>query len=186
MANEVQITDNVVTGDVIGRDKHVTIHPSAKTTAYLEGLYKKFLEEVKTAEERLFIDDLQHYTSQASGDVLGLEEKLKAGNRGEILWYAKDLKERYHKKLIRTSQFSMVAQKINLHLLTLIRTNYLTEIYPMIVERKEKAIIDNLINEKIVKPLLTELGENCLEFNADHILGMVYYLTGNCHIKWTE
>lgn len=38
---------------------------------------------------------------------------------------------------------------------------------------------------------MNELNENgaadaCLCYNEDDIYGMLYYLTGNCHINWTD
>lgn len=186
MANDVEISENTIGGDAVGRDKIVTsFHVNFRASQYLEQLYEKLKAEPKSIEQQKFIEELQHYISQADGDVLGLEEKFKVAGRIDRLWYAKELKERYYKKLLRTSQFSLVGQKINVYLLALIRTNYLTEVYPKILENETKSNVDMLVNERIVKTLLAELGDNQLEFTSDDVLGMVYYLTGNCHLKWS-
>ena len=43
----------------------------------------------------------------------------------------------------------------------------------------------------IVKPLMEKLERNgasdeYLRFSEDHIYGMIYYLTGMCHLNWKD
>jgi hypothetical protein len=42
------------------------------------------------------------------------------------------------------------------------------------------------IQDEIVDVLSQKLGENILEIYNDCILGILYYLTGTCHIKWSK
>jgi hypothetical protein len=42
------------------------------------------------------------------------------------------------------------------------------------------------IKDEIINVLLQKLGENILEIYADSISGMLFFLTGNCHIKWSK
>ena len=84
-----------------------------------------------------------------------------------------------------TSQFSEVAQKINVYLLAAVRSYYMLEIYPRICNNEDQMTINSLISEKIINPLIVELGDNLFDFTHEDILGMLYFLTGNCHIKWT-
>lgn len=40
------------------------------------------------------------------------------------------------------------------------------------------------VYEIVVGPVNEMLGENVLELKANDVAGMVYFLTGNCHITW--
>ena len=47
------------------------------------------------------------------------------------------------------------------------------------------------VHEKIVVPISDMLNANgaydtYLNFNEDHIYGMIYYLTGMCHLNWKD
>lgn len=51
--------------------------------------------------------------------------------------------------------------------------------------------IKRAVYEQVILPIMNELNENgaadaCLCYNEDDIYGMLYYLTGNCHINWTD
>jgi hypothetical protein len=72
------------------------------------------------------------------------------------------------------------------HLLALVESYFENEIRPQISLGKTSEEIKTLIQQLIVIPLLLELEENLLGFNASDINGMLYFLTGNCHIKWTK
>jgi len=187
---DVTQTENTAGGDIVGGNKTTTtnnLNITHSKSAYLKDLYQKFLTEEKNNPQfKAFIEELDYYNSQIENEsVIGLDKKLIAGNRENILWYAKEVKERFHKKLLQTSQFSLVAQKINVYLLATVRSYYMLEVYPLVCDNADALFINNLIKEKIINPLMTELGENLFEFTPDDILGMMYFLTGNCHIKWT-
>ncbi|HGA6848753.1 TPA: ABC-three component system protein [Salmonella enterica subsp. enterica serovar Virchow] len=47
----------------------------------------------------------------------------------------------------------------------------------MIVDEKISSIIDELY---------TSLGENLLELTAKDLLGLLFFLGGNCHIRWDK
>jgi len=174
--------------DIAGRDINTTnIYVTHEKSAYLERLYNKYQEESKNNPQLIsFIEDLDYYNSQVQGDaIIGLENKLIDGEKRNIIWYAKNVKERYHKKLFKISQFSEIAQEINVYLLATVRSYYMLEIYPQVCNKEDDQIISALISQKIVNPLLTDLGDNLFGFTPDDIQGMLYFLTGNCHIKWT-
>jgi hypothetical protein len=58
------------------------------------------------------------------------------------------------------------------------------EIKPLLQKGEDEQLINSMINERLVKPLIAELDENLLGFTAHDINGMLYFLTGNCHLKW--
>src|SRR5690606_11451351 len=159
------ITDNEITGDLAGRDidKSSHIHIGQRSYSQMRILLQKFKEEEQNSSQlSAFIEDLDYFNTQKENEtVVGLESKLNAGNRSSFFEFAKDVKDRYHRKLYKY-QFSEAAQKINVHLLALVQSYYMNEIYPLICEGVSSSQINTLISERIVAPLLNELDENTL------------------------
>jgi hypothetical protein len=151
----------------------------------LQDLYEKFQKEKNENQElRESFEDFDYINSDK--DVIGLEEKLKNGNRENIIDYAKEVKERFHKKLLKTSQYSLAAQEINAYILFKIRRCFMEEIYTLICNNTSKEQISSFITERIINPVKAELGINLFQYNEEDIQGMIYFLTGNCHIKWSK
>ena len=59
------------------------------------------------------------------------------------------------------------------------------EIYTLICNNETESKIQAVIAERIINPVKTELGLNLFKYDEDDIMGMIFFLTGNCHIKWT-
>lgn len=189
--NDVTQTKNTVTnGDIAGRDvvkksiyNFSNISIGAKTQ--LEILYAK-LEQEKN-DSIVFteiINELLHYTTHAKDtEVIGIEKKLENGNWLEFLNFAEKSKEKFAKKLLQ-NEHSETAQTIYAFLLAKVYTSFQTNIYPRLKEGHPNEFITRLISEYIVKPLEEILGDNLLRIFDDEINGMIYFLTGNCHIKW--
>ena len=177
------------TGDIALRDinKNRSYNFSSDGTSQMSILCKRFKEEQKSnIQLSSFIDDLNYLNTQKEDEkVLGLENKLRAGKREYIIEFALEVKEWFHRKLYKY-QFSESAQLINLHLLGLVISYFQNEIYPLIVADEDIQIINSMITERIIKPILNELDENILNYSAQDINGMIYFLTGNCHIKWAK
>lgn len=187
--NNVTQSGNVVGGDVAARDIHKPsyVFPrSQDAILYMSDLLRRFREE-QDGNTRLnqLIDDLDYYNCPLAGDVLGLEQKLKDGNRESFIDFALRAKERFHKKLVKY-QFSESAQKINVYLLALVQSYFENHISPKIHSGCSAEELSSLIQELLINPLLGQLQENTLGFTAFDINGMLYFLTGNCHIKWTK
>jgi hypothetical protein len=43
-----------------------------------------------------------------------------------------------------------------------------------------------LVQSQIISPVSELLGENVLDIYPDELSGMLYFLTGNCHIRWVS
>ena len=135
-------------------------------------------------EFRELCEELDYLNSVIDNDVIGLEKKLENGGREKLLDYALDVKDRFHRKLMKTSQYSAIAQDINVFLLTKVRSSFMREIYTLICQNESEERINFLITERIIKPVQEDLGINLFRYNEDDIMGMIFFLTGNCHIKW--
>lgn len=186
--NEIRQSGNIVVGDQAGRDVHkpnYVFQRSDIAISYMSELLRRFAEEQQNnLKLNGLIDDLDYYNSPLTGDVLGLEQKLTHGNRESFIDYALRAKERFHKKLVKY-QFFESAQKINVHLLALVQSYFEYHIAPKIHSAASAEEISTLVQELVINPLLGQLEENTLGFTALDINGMLYFLTGNCHIKWT-
>jgi hypothetical protein len=182
-----------VGGDNAGRDltkTSITIataptggtHPGAM---FISQLTQRYLQEKdKNAEFRQTIDRLEHYQA-VTGPVLTLEEKLRQGGRGDLIDFALKTKEMFTKKLAKHSLIES-AQQIHAFLLAEIYSRYHEHVYQHVCNKEPADVINALIRAHIIDPLLGILGDNVLGHYADEINGMLYFLTGNCHIKWAK
>ena len=183
--NDITLTNSSVGGDVIGGDKNLYSFYNDSRSTYLQNLYDKFqLEKAQNQELVEFCEELNYLSSILNEDVIGLEAKLKAGNREKLIHYATDVKEKFHKKLMRTSQYSLVAQDVNVYLLTKVRRGFMMEVYSLICNNEPEDKINIFITERIINPVKADLGINLFKYDEDDIMGMIFFLTGNCHIKW--
>ncbi|MDR0604785.1 MAG: hypothetical protein LBG80_10825 [Bacteroidales bacterium] len=185
--NDISIQDSSIGGKVVGRDDYsLTISTNyEQRSKYLEDLYEKVHKEINENEElRESCEDFDYLNSDR--DVIGLEEKLKNGKRENLIDWAKEAKERFHKKLFKYSQLSLSAQQINAYILSNIKRTFIEEIYVLICNNTPQEQINTLITERIINPVKTELGINLFQYNDADIQGMIYFLTGNCHIKWSN
>ncbi len=182
-----------VGGNNAGRDLiQVTIgtsttdakHPGA---AFISRLAVKYREEKqRSAEFRETVERLEHYQTQAAGEpTFTLEQKLCQGNRADMIRFALKTKEMFAKKLAKHALFE-AAQEIHAFLLAEVYTRYHECVYYHVCRKAAPEVINALIRTHIIDPLLGILGDNVLGHYADEINGMLYFLTGNCHIKWTD
>lgn len=187
--NTVSVQDATVVGKLVGRDDNSTnFITSYERSMYLEKLYEEFQKEKETCPElKEMCADLDYLNSQVENDkVIGLEEKLKSGGRERILDYATRMKEKFHKKLMLTSQYSNAAQDVNVYILSKVQRGFMMDVYTLICNNESGEKIDAMIEEKIIKPVKAELGINLFKYDEGDIMGMIFFLTGNCHIKWTK
>ena len=176
-------------GDVVGGDKIViqdvnitsVLNPA---TDYMIELIKRFKAESNSDEKiNKIVENLNHYSTNLDEEtVYDLEYKLNAGNRGFEFNRAVLLKERITKK-IKLNENSEAAQEIYAYLLSQICSDFHLHIYPLL-KTHTISQINLLIDEKVIKPAVFILGENVLKLLKEDINGMIYFLTGNCHIKW--
>lgn len=188
--NDVTQSGNIASGDIAGRDltkkTSMVFEAPAKTISAIQVLYQR-LEKEKADNAKIpgFIADLDYYFQPLSGEVIGLDGKLRNGKYDSLIDYALRVKEKYHKKLYQ-HQFSETAQLINKHFLTLVESCFQTQVYPHIFAGATPEEVTYLVQKFIIDRLLDELGDNVLDFAADDINGMLYFLTGNCHLKWAR
>lgn len=182
--------NNSAAGDIVAGNKTTTNisfnSPVSMVNSQLERLYNKFKDEQSAGVLTSGIDEaLQHYiSSPTDGDVRGLEEKLIAAGRDSELYLAKQLKERATKSIMR-HETSRTAQKIYTLVLDEIHTGFALTSTPLIQNDANSVVVDQSIL-KLVREIHASLGENMLDLSIKDVWALVYYLGGNCHIRWDK
>ncbi|MBP1539295.1 MAG: hypothetical protein ILA29_02955 [Prevotella sp.] len=171
-------------GDFAGRD--ITKVQYNFSSGNLKELYQRFEQERKENKQfNQILEDLEAFQRQKSNEtVIGLEAKLQAANKTEeLIEMATELKEKYAKKLER-NQFFESAQRINIYLLGFARTQFVTNVYPAIKDKSSDSKVNALMDQYVIQPMLKMLEGDTYGFTPQDIHGILYYLTGNCYIKW--
>jgi hypothetical protein len=132
-----------------------------------------------------FSDKLQHYLSaQTDIDIRSLDDKLKDSGRKDLVILASMLKENAAKSIMKR-QTSKTAQRIYVILLDQLHYDFMLKVTPLIESEKEREEVDNKIHE-VINEIFDLLGENVLEFTVKDLLGLLFFLGGNCHVRWDK
>lgn len=197
---------NEVGGHMGGRDVHVYNGPVINNAAPLPStsaaviapqqsgtpnpFRKLFLKlESEAAEDKVltsYIRQLAVYTRRVDNEeVIGLEQKLRLAGRDRQLTIGSALKENVY-AAIKANIFSPTYQMIVATLMSKVHERFDAEIRPAIKNGADNETIDKLVSQLITIPISSELDE-CPQFDdvsLDYVRGMLFFLTGNCHIRW--
>lgn len=179
---------NQVGGDQAGRDifKTTFVLPTGRGSSveHMRKLAERYKNERR--DNAIFngiLEELQHFKQPVEGEkIIGLEEKLKLAKLDCLIPFAVTTKELFAKKLSRNFS-SECAQEIFSVLLAEVWTRFQLNITPLL-QKMDSVEIPPKVYEIVVGPVNEMLGENVLELKANDVAGMVYFLTGNCHITW--
>ncbi|MBW3139508.1 hypothetical protein KUV56_08270 [Ferrimonas balearica] len=131
-----------------------------------------------------FIDDLSDYISNhPTRPVIGLENKLLQGDRGDLVDVALFLKNKFARKVAK-SQMSISEQYVYIQVLSAITTAWDQKIKPMISSGSNFEEIDSKIFDEIIEPVHRALVRFDMSANMDLVRGMLYFMTGKCHVVW--
>lgn len=151
--------------------------------------YKRLVEEFEkelkenNTEYTSFIGKIKHYTSKID-DFIGLEEKLREAGYEDHYKFALRYKEMYW-QLLTENDLSKATQKIHAFILARVSVLFILHIKGAINNGVSKEDVNDLIFNKVIFPIQEMLGENnVLDLYDDDIMSMIYFLTGNCHIRW--
>lgn len=187
MPPETTLSKNSAGGDIAGRDvvKNIT-YQNANDTFYshIKVLSAQFrVEQQRDERTETIIQKLQHYFQNTDEKIIGLDEKLNTAGHPNLR-FAKECKERFTKKLT-AFQFSETAQRIHAHLLAGVYGRFENLITPLIAQGCPMTVILAKVQESVVDHVESRLGDNVTDLDAIDLNGMLYFLTGNCHIKWS-
>ncbi|OUN03828.1 ABC-three component system protein [Alistipes onderdonkii] len=150
--------------------------------------FEKLNSEVAQNEkyDEIF-DDLKYYRTKLDG--LDMPTKLRDGGfHFREIMTATRKKEKYAKKAERFKFFES-AQWIDCQLFAKILDEYNVHVMPLIIQGANQHQIMTVVSEKVVNPVLELINvegekDEVLNYDAEDIYGMIYYLTGQCHINW--
>ena len=156
----------------------------------IDAYFQSLLKEIENGITEDVFDALDYYKTKLDG-TKDLEEKLTDGGfRPSRIAEAIRLKEMFAKIAMRYDCYPS-AQKIIHSLFARIKHEFDDNIFPLIESQQPLNIVMKQIRESIVIPIRDMLEANgahdtVLGFNEDHIYGMIYYLTGMCHLNWKD
>lgn len=166
--------------DFAGRDIITHVYPK---DGQLDKLSKSYRREAKNCETvKSIIDELHHYKNSKS-EVRNLEVKLKDAGFEYLLEEAEELKELVAKLIVKYQHYTS-AQRIITFLLADVESSFNANILPKLGSISNESELKKIFREYLEKEIQDKLGENVLDIYNRQINGMVYFLTGNCHIEW--
>jgi hypothetical protein len=176
---------NTAGGHIAGRDVNVYASPAAETV--LGRLFKRMKDEAKEDQTLCdYIRELEVFTRIVENEeVVGLDSKLKAAGRADQVEMALAMKELVFSSL-RLNVFSPTFQQIYATLMGKVFEEFETWVKPAIIIGADRKAVDELVNIKVIKPIISEV-ELCGDYHGivtQTIRGMLYFLTGNSHIRW--
>lgn len=177
------LRDNTAGRDMAGRD--INHNYAAREPTAMARLVEQYLAET-LADQSLtaWTEKLEHFlTTENSPDVRGLEEKLNAAGRGDMLKVAMLRKQAAAKAIVK-QQGSRSAQTIYSYVMADIVVNFEMSVWPLVQNNASREIVDAAMLEKVITPALQILESNPLMLNKMDIQGLVYFLAGNCYIRW--
>lgn len=156
----------------------------------LYATFERLEQEILNNTTQEIIDELLMYTTKLDG-TKGLEEKLQDGGFQKMFIQKAIIQKEMYAKRATKYECYPAAQEIILSLFARIKNEFDVRIYPMIITGVDVPLIMQEVHKQIVSPILQMIETNgandqSLYFNMDHIYGMIYYLTGMCHLNWKD
>lgn len=163
---------------------------ASSTPTRMSTYFQDLLDEIRGEIKDEVIEELLWYTTKMDG-TKDMEEKLTDGGfRQRTIQEAKRYKQMYAKKAMQYDCYPS-AQKIILFLFARIKHTFDTSVMPLIEQQQPLSTVMLTVREMIVSPIMELIEANGahdrhLNFTEDHIYGMIYYLTGMCHLNWKD
>lgn len=186
--NKASILGSNIQGGVrVGDDTNYVINlPPADPTAITRALAR--IQELSEHDEDFmyFIERLDFFTNQKTqSPMIGLEQKLKNGGREDLLEVAIERKDAFAKRLMK-SQLNRRRQAIFLYILQKISFGFEESVRPLIKQGVPNDVIDGVILNGIVDTIYREVVAEDFTIDQYMISGMLYFLTGKCHLIWEK
>ena len=178
-----KLHNNCAEGDIAGRDI-LKYYIQNKNKSPLRQIVEKLEEDcLHDPNFNKYISDLIHFTNSIHPDgQRDLETKLTEANRQDELHEAEELKERFTKLLVKSS-LSEQAQNAYVHVLSKIKVDYDHKVKPLLKSYAELSSIEASVHD-VIMGIYEDLAGTVIQHNVLEIKGMLYFLTGNCHIEW--
>lgn len=161
------------------------IAPQSRLASWFARLQEDFKNDVRLQKK---MNDIMRYRTKLP-HTIGLEQKLLDGGFAKkAIDKARRQKQTYAKKATKYQYYEM-ANKIDNYLFAIVSDHFDREVLPLIEDEKPLREINQAVYDKVILPVMEELNtvgdsDTCLCYTLDDVFGMLYYLTGNCHINW--
>ena len=157
-------------------------------TSRMAADFERLREEIRKGVTQDIIDELKFYITELPG-TKSVEEKLADGRFNEDQIFDAVCQKDMYARRAEQYQYYPSAQQIIFDLFSSIKNAFKTDIFPMIACGEELTVVMQAVRTNIVldiKGKLEKMGsrDEYLHFSEDHIYGMIYYLTGMCHLNW--
>lgn len=173
--------------DVAGRDIINNINNIVPArSSQIAMLYDKFRSESANLDsaERNFIEDLQHYIERPAAQIVRtLRGKLVESGRPDLVEAAETAKERAMKRIMRF-QSSHTAQEIFAYTLGEVHSRFNHHVRPLIAAGAPRTAIDAAVYNDVLNPVVSAAEPSPLGMNPAMVEAFLYFLAGNCHIRW--
>lgn len=149
------------------------------------------IEQIKTnlggcTESVAIIEDLADYiTNCPTREIIGLEKKLDKGKRQELKARAVLLKNRFERRVAK-NQMSLSEQHVYVQILAAISSIWHSKIAPLIDSDTAIPQIDQTIFDELIEPVHKAIVRYDTLITTDLVSGMLYFLTGKCHLQWNK
>jgi hypothetical protein len=147
--------------------------------------YLKELEYDGPDSEELIAIATELETYYGNRDVIGLEIKLTNANRHDLLDDAMFEKHRITQKLMK-QQLSLQLKRIYHQVLAMLVHRFRSGILPMIAAGCSHAEVDEAVMELVKEIHGYTAASAKTNLTETDIHAMVFFLTGNCHLRWTK
>lgn len=186
--NKANVLGSHIHGDLrVGDNNKYIINLPPPDPAAISRALAKFQELSKADEDfRWFVERLDFFTNQKNQTlVIGLEQKLINGDREDLLEIAIERKDFFAKRLMK-SQLNPRRQWIFLYILQKISFAFEESIRPLIKKGASSEVVDGVILSRIVDAIYHEVVAEDPTIDQYIISGMLYFLTGKCHLIWEK
>lgn len=152
--------------------------------------FQRLRKEILNGVSSETIEELKQYITKLDG-TKPFEEKLEDGGfKPSKIEEASRLMLLYAKKAEKLDCYP-AAQQVFSDLFASIKHEFYDSVFPLIEDGEPLRAVMTAIRTHIVKPTMKRLNDNGaydedMHLTEDHIYGMIYYLTGMCHINWKD
>lgn len=188
MSQKIENNDEVQSQLNVGENKGTISF--VKRTRFSKRFEKLNAEVASDQKYEGIIADLKFFRTKLDGKTMPI--KLADGGFAENEIQNATVKYLKYARKLERSKFYESAQWIDSKLFAMIKFHFETYVEkPLINNNATKEEIQRAVAEKVIAPvlsLLNEEGENddFLSYDSEDVYGMVYYLTGRCHLNWTN
>ena len=190
MTDYIANSDNGIAIAKVENIDSQSIHASIQHVEHYHSCKSKLNEILSQITQEAMIDDnfrkiiesFNYYLRPTINNQKDLKTKLSEANREYEVSEAEELKTKFAMKLNKNA-LSESAQNMYVHILAKMKASYEQKVRPLIIEKQPISVIDSKVYE-ILNELYNDMLGTVFEEDMLGIKGILYYLTGTCHIDW--